>query len=532
MGEAPPRPVQVRFVQKVQKELASPSDIREYAVSKLWVAALQQFIEDDTEQTQKVPPLSASDWDSDNMYVGEKSWRVLASWYGVDSSYSFRRRTTSCSYIGIPVGPSPAGGEPQSSGGYVLADNKLDFLTTYCCLLKDLSSECLKQPYVNIYFWESLDYVEFQLRCALTAHPEKDVRMWLSFCDDGVDVLLDDLSLYDRHSSSVGAVICEKYPEVLSELQKRQALPAPHLSHVIAGVTPVKEELSTVFVANQWQLTLCLEVLPPNVAVLPSTRSLHATTGSVPAVFHNLPLDHLFKSEPKSSDCDEELKQLLDESVSNFSQVISEQRDKVQARTVQLLKSAKASYQSLEQQCKMKMEEVARQETRLNAREKELNERDHEINSKLAKFKSMLTEFLTKKDRFEKEAALLAEQNSITASKVELNVGGVRYTTSLATMLKEEGSRLQTMFSGQHTLQPDSDGSYFIDRDGTHFRHILNFLRDGPASLQHLPPNDLRLVSELRTEAEYYQLNRMANALRIRMTESSGAKGDCLSLPS
>lgn len=34
------------------------------------------------------------------------------------------------------------------------------------------------------------------------------------------------------------------------------------------------------------------------------------------------------------------------------------------------------------------------------------------------------------------------------------------------------------MFSGRFELQPDENGRYFIDRDGTHFRHILNFLRN------------------------------------------------------
>jgi hypothetical protein len=34
------------------------------------------------------------------------------------------------------------------------------------------------------------------------------------------------------------------------------------------------------------------------------------------------------------------------------------------------------------------------------------------------------------------------------------------------------------MFSGRFALAPDAaDGSYFLDRDGTHFRHVLNFLR-------------------------------------------------------
>ncbi|KAF5783893.1 putative potassium channel tetramerization-type BTB domain, SKP1/BTB/POZ domain superfamily [Helianthus annuus] len=66
---------------------------------------------------------------------------------------------------------------------------------------------------------------------------------------------------------------------------------------------------------------------------------------------------------------------------------------------------------------------------------------------------------------------------------------------------------LAAMFSGRHTVHKDSDtvslplGYVFVDRDGTHFRHILNWLRDGVA------PNlfDLERLELLR-EAEYYQL--------------------------
>lgn len=44
-------------------------------------------------------------------------------------------------------------------------------------------------------------------------------------------------------------------------------------------------------------------------------------------------------------------------------------------------------------------------------------------------------------------------------------------------------------------------GYVFVDRDGEHFRHILNWLRDGVVPV--LKDND---YTELLREAEYYQL--------------------------
>lgn len=37
---------------------------------------------------------------------------------------------------------------------------------------------------------------------------------------------------------------------------------------------------------------------------------------------------------------------------------------------------------------------------------------------------------------------------------------------------------LVVMFSGRYVIDKDSDGNYFIDRDGIYFNYILNFLRN------------------------------------------------------
>ena len=61
---------------------------------------------------------------------------------------------------------------------------------------------------------------------------------------------------------------------------------------------------------------------------------------------------------------------------------------------------------------------------------------------------------------------------------------------------------LHAMFSGRFDTKPAEDGCYFIDRDGTHFRYILNYLRTG----QLVVPDDKIVRTELLTEAEFYRV--------------------------
>ena len=69
------------------------------------------------------------------------------------------------------------------------------------------------------------------------------------------------------------------------------------------------------------------------------------------------------------------------------------------------------------------------------------------------------------------------------SSTVKLDVGGQHFTTTVQTLTKDPNSMLAAMFSGKFEMKPSEDGSFFIDRDGTHFRFILNFLRTGKLTL-------------------------------------------------
>ena len=85
---------------------------------------------------------------------------------------------------------------------------------------------------------------------------------------------------------------------------------------------------------------------------------------------------------------------------------------------------------------------------------------------------------------------------------IELNVGGAKFTTSIQTIQEDDESMLYAMFSGKFNLQVDIKGRYFIDRDYTHFRKILNYLRTG----QLITPLTSKEAKKLLLEAEYYNL--------------------------
>ena len=76
---------------------------------------------------------------------------------------------------------------------------------------------------------------------------------------------------------------------------------------------------------------------------------------------------------------------------------------------------------------------------------------------------------------------------------------------------------LHAMFSGRFDSKPDEDGSYFIDRDGTHFRYILNYLRTG----ELVVPDDKTVRHELLIEAKFYQVEGIIDVLEPKPFQDS-----------
>ncbi|KAK2848257.1 hypothetical protein Q7C36_009939 [Tachysurus vachellii] len=104
-----------------------------------------------------------------------------------------------------------------------------------------------------------------------------------------------------------------------------------------------------------------------------------------------------------------------------------------------------------------------------------------------------------------KSARKLAVEPLKQCSVVQLNVGGQVYTTTLWTLRKFPNSKLAEMFSVPHKLLKDAEGRCFIDRDGTHFRAILEFLRS-----EEIPTKNLL---EVHKDAVYYNIKPLVKIL-------------------
>jgi uncharacterized protein YjbI with pentapeptide repeats len=98
----------------------------------------------------------------------------------------------------------------------------------------------------------------------------------------------------------------------------------------------------------------------------------------------------------------------------------------------------------------------------------------------------------------------LAEEGEKRAKTghVVLNVGGVRFETTVNTLCSFSDSFFAKMFGGGYDTRTEPDGSYFIDRSGEHFGQVLNFMRTHRLAL---PLTQAGIVA-LQEEMEYYQL--------------------------
>ena len=102
--------------------------------------------------------------------------------------------------------------------------------------------------------------------------------------------------------------------------------------------------------------------------------------------------------------------------------------------------------------------------------------------------------------------------------KIRINIGGTLFESKRATL--DKCPYFRRVLNPAARTHFEMDGSIFIDRDATHFRHILNYLRDGEVP-NYLTPAD---VDQLIREAKFYEMTEMVLQLRSLINSGMGAR--------
>ena len=193
--------------------------------------------------------------------------------------------------------------------------------------------------------------------------------------------------------------------------------------------------------------------------------------------------------------------------------------DRVRSTVEAFLENGRAALQEREanltqtlRSYESKLDETLKQESELKKQQEELTVDREDLARETEDLTHKKEEFDADVQRFEEEVQRMKSLHKIQQTRIKLDIGGHVYTTSLQTLSRDPNSMIAAMFSGKHELHQEADGSYFIDRDGTYFRYILNFLRDGYIDAGTLP-NDSVALKELLRESKYYQLTELAEYL-------------------
>ena len=106
-------------------------------------------------------------------------------------------------------------------------------------------------------------------------------------------------------------------------------------------------------------------------------------------------------------------------------------------------------------------------------------------------------------------------------SRIRLNVGGKYFLTTYETLSNAHNQQKPTYFSGitsgcfkEEYDELLKEPYFFIDRDPTHFRYVLNYLRDGNVNCI---PQKIELLREILQESSFYAIEGLTISLEKRL---------------
>jgi N-acetylneuraminic acid mutarotase len=104
-----------------------------------------------------------------------------------------------------------------------------------------------------------------------------------------------------------------------------------------------------------------------------------------------------------------------------------------------------------------------------------------------------------------REVATMHQHKEAQEGRVELNIGGYRFHTSVQALRRVPHTFFDAYFSGRYAQDVCEDGSIFVDRDGEHYGHILEYMRDGYVSVAEPGAHpSVSLLRALKREFGFY----------------------------
>jgi hypothetical protein len=137
-----------------------------------------------------------------------------------------------------------------------------------------------------------------------------------------------------------------------------------------------------------------------------------------------------------------------------------------------------------------------------------------------------MEEVEAKRAEVNREREAMQMHQEAQAGHVVLNVGGYRYQTSVQTLRRVPNTFFDAYFSGRYAQDVCRDGSIFVDRDGKHFGHVLEYMRDGVVSMaQPGARPSVNLLRSLKLEFSFYCIDLMAKQVKSENPEVAYAMG-------
>jgi hypothetical protein len=123
-----------------------------------------------------------------------------------------------------------------------------------------------------------------------------------------------------------------------------------------------------------------------------------------------------------------------------------------------------------------------------------------------------LAEVARERAELHREIEAMQTHKEAQEGRVELNISGRRFETSVQTLRRVPHTFFDAYLSGRYAQDVCCDGSIFVDRDGEHFGYVLEYMRDGVVSVatQEASELDISLLRALKREFGFYCIELMA----------------------